>query len=129
MICKAVPFTCPCCCCCCCCCQCCCCCCHRFSDCLHLAEPGCAVTPHAFERYEHYLKFLAEIKVKFAAAQCMLMHKCSGLTALCKGVGGAVRCILQAQTPYPLEAAGVPSLYEDQPQNIYFLPSNAHSKT
>eukprot|EP00775_Hariotina_reticulata_P010727 gene10727-10884_t len=37
----------------------------RFSDCMHLAEPGCAVTAHEFERYEHYLKFLAEIKAQF----------------------------------------------------------------
>jgi putative ribosome biogenesis GTPase RsgA len=30
---------------------------------MHLAEPGCAVTAADPERYEHYVKFLAEIKV------------------------------------------------------------------
>lgn len=37
--------------------------CHRFTDCMHLAEPGCAVTAADLERHEHYVKFLAEIKV------------------------------------------------------------------
>jgi putative ribosome biogenesis GTPase RsgA len=32
---------------------------------MHLAEPGCAVTAADPERYEHYVKFLAEIKVRF----------------------------------------------------------------
>lgn len=35
----------------------------RFTDCMHLAEPGCAVTTADLERHEHYVKFLAEIKV------------------------------------------------------------------
>lgn len=35
---------------------------------MHLAEPGCAVTAHDFERYEHYVKFLAEIKVSLGAS-------------------------------------------------------------
>lgn len=36
----------------------------RFADCLHVAEPGCAVSSAGLERYEHYIKFLAEIKVR-----------------------------------------------------------------
>jgi hypothetical protein len=35
----------------------------RFADCMHLAEPGCAVTAAELERHEHYIKFLAEVKV------------------------------------------------------------------
>ncbi len=35
----------------------------RFSDCLHVAEPGCSVSGAGMERYPHYLRFLAEIKV------------------------------------------------------------------
>jgi energy-coupling factor transporter ATP-binding protein EcfA2 len=35
----------------------------RFGDCMHLAEPGCAVTAAELQRHEHYVKFLAEIKV------------------------------------------------------------------
>lgn len=34
---------------------------------MHLAEPGCAVTAVELERYEHYVKFLAEIKVRWAS--------------------------------------------------------------
>jgi putative ribosome biogenesis GTPase RsgA len=30
---------------------------------MHLAEPGCAVTDAELERHEHYVKFLAEVKV------------------------------------------------------------------
>lgn len=37
----------------------------RFADCMHLAEPGCAVTAAELERHEHYIKFLAEVKVRF----------------------------------------------------------------
>uniref|UniRef100_A0A383WD87 EngC GTPase domain-containing protein n=1 Tax=Tetradesmus obliquus TaxID=3088 RepID=A0A383WD87_TETOB len=36
----------------------------RFADCMHLAEPGCAVTAAELERHEHYVKFLAEIKAR-----------------------------------------------------------------
>jgi putative ribosome biogenesis GTPase RsgA len=39
-------------------------CCCRFADCMHLAEPGCAVTEAELERHEHYVKFLAEVKVR-----------------------------------------------------------------
>jgi ribosome biogenesis GTPase len=35
----------------------------RFDDCMHVAEPGCAVSGGGLERYPHYLKFLAEVKV------------------------------------------------------------------
>lgn len=34
---------------------------------MHLAEPGCAVTAVELERYEHYVKFLAEIKVRWVS--------------------------------------------------------------
>lgn len=36
---------------------------RRFADCMHLAEPGCSVTAAELERHEHYIKFLAEVKV------------------------------------------------------------------
>ncbi len=36
----------------------------RFVDCMHVAEPGCAVSGEGLERYAHYLKFLAEVKVR-----------------------------------------------------------------
>ncbi|KAI8472702.1 MAG: hypothetical protein J3K34DRAFT_384159 [Monoraphidium minutum] len=36
----------------------------RFDDCMHVAEPGCAVSGAGLERYPHYLKFLAEVKVR-----------------------------------------------------------------
>ncbi|GLI63966.1 hypothetical protein VaNZ11_007134, partial [Volvox africanus] len=36
----------------------------RFSDCLHVAEPGCSVSTAGLERYPHYLRFLQEIKVR-----------------------------------------------------------------
>jgi ribosome biogenesis GTPase len=35
----------------------------RFVDCMHVMEPGCAVNEAGLERYPHYLKFLAEVKV------------------------------------------------------------------
>lgn len=35
----------------------------RFDDCMHVAEPGCAVMDAELERYPHYIKFLAEVKV------------------------------------------------------------------
>jgi hypothetical protein len=40
---------------------------RRFADCMHLAEPGCSVTAAELERHEHYIKFLAEVKVRFTA--------------------------------------------------------------
>lgn len=36
----------------------------RFDDCMHLAEPGCAVNCAGFERYPYYVKFLAEVQVR-----------------------------------------------------------------
>lgn len=45
---------------------------------MHLAEPGCAVTDAELERHEHYVKFLAEVKVSLclfqhsAGARCVL---------------------------------------------------------
>ncbi|GIL71808.1 hypothetical protein Vretimale_759 [Volvox reticuliferus] len=36
----------------------------RFSDCLHLSEPGCSVSAAGLERYPHYLRFLQEIKIR-----------------------------------------------------------------
>lgn len=35
----------------------------RFSDCLHVAEPGCAVRGAGLERYAFYLRFLHDIRV------------------------------------------------------------------
>jgi len=50
----------------------------RFVDCMHVAEPGCAVSSAGFERYVHYLKFLAEVKVS----------ECGG--GVSEGVGGMI---------------------------------------
>lgn len=44
---------------------------RRFADCMHLAEPGCAVTAADLERHEHYIKFLAEIKVRTWPCVCV----------------------------------------------------------
>ncbi|KAG2501274.1 hypothetical protein HYH03_001078 [Edaphochlamys debaryana] len=39
----------------------------RFADCLHVAEPGCAVSGQGVERYSHYLRLLQEIKTREAS--------------------------------------------------------------
>ncbi|KAG2432953.1 hypothetical protein HXX76_008681 [Chlamydomonas incerta] len=38
----------------------------RFSDCLHVAEPGCAVRGAGLERYTFYLRFLQDIRAREA---------------------------------------------------------------
>ncbi|GLC41191.1 hypothetical protein PLESTM_001165100 [Pleodorina starrii] len=38
----------------------------RFSDCLHLAEPGCGIREAGLERYAHYTRFLQEIRAREA---------------------------------------------------------------
>lgn len=39
---------------------------------MHLAEPGCAVTEAELERHEHYVKFLAEVKVR-RKGECFML--------------------------------------------------------
>jgi hypothetical protein len=51
----------------------------RFTDCMHLMEPGCAVNQQGFQRYDYYMKLLAEIQVSLAG----------GLW--CTATGGPVR--------------------------------------
>lgn len=51
---------------------------------MHLAEPGCAVNGAELERHEHYVKFLAEIKVGVLLLWCMPVEK--ELTAHAGGV-------------------------------------------
>lgn len=52
----------------------------RFADCMHLAEPGCAVTAAELERHEHYVKFLAEVKVRWGLLEAVVHQWCAGST-------------------------------------------------
>ncbi|KAF6264792.1 hypothetical protein COO60DRAFT_1266780 [Scenedesmus sp. NREL 46B-D3] len=66
----------------------------RFADCMHLAEPGCAVTAADLERHEHYVKFLAEIKAREeydVRVMQLAKQRREGVLKVVTGRGGVTR--------------------------------------